>query len=126
MPWQKSTARKALSDEPIYQPEGTYQLYSFNGDGYASSWFGILADHFVGKVAEVVVGSSNDIYVKNLMTEYTYGTWSKGVISGSKVNFDFPHQIELEGSIYYLWLMRYDAEQGTYAAEDGLNTLTLD
>lgn len=126
MPWYRQSPRKAMTDEPIFdQPEGELVIYTRSNEGYVGSWFGVLYSPKSAYANQVVLGSDGDIYVKDFMSQYPYGSWTKGKIDGSTVSFEFPQQIDIDGYTYYLWLLQFDASQSTYVPVNGLTTLTL-
>ena len=121
-------ARKAVGDLLIEnQPKGDLVSYVRSGEANYYYW-GYIFSTTVSDAANDVVFSSDGktVYVKNLLTQYTTGTWTKGKIDGNAITFEFPQPaMYYYGSEYDIFLGTYDAENMAFAAKERA-TLTLD
>lgn len=133
-PWRN--ARRAAGDDIIVdQPEGRQVLYSRSGSAYFYYWGYVFNTTVADAVGNVVFGEGNTVYVKNLLTQYTTNSWTKGTINGSTIVFDFPQKaLNSQGYDYFLnygalsedleftpggsLTMKYDAETGEISPLD--------
>ena len=123
MPWHKYAPSKAavVTD----QPEGNYMLMSRSGEAYGASIFGVFYAEVNGKVAEVVFGSDNKVYIKDIITQYNTGGWIAGTVSGSTITIQLPQPVlDYSGTIYYAMMMKLNAE-GTSFEKDASQVLKL-
>lgn len=135
--------RKATTEKQTVAPckapiEGDYDLITETPDGilincsrscqaYLVYSIYILNTSVQGGVCNVVLGENNEVYIKNIISQYNINSWVKGTINGSKITIDFPQKaMEFQGSSYYVDLLSYDAQEQWYLPKDGSHTLTLD
>ena len=108
------------------QPAGTKVYYSRSGYAYAATLFGVMGTDYSNSVGTVVFGENNEIYFKNLISQYATNSWVKGTIDGNKIKITFPQKVlDLNGEGYYLDMLQFDEANSTYSGVDDLNTLTL-
>lgn len=106
------------------QPEGEYLLMSRSGEAYGASIFGVFYTEVSGKVAEVVFGADNKVYMKDIITQFSTGTWIEGTLSGSTITFQFPQPIyEESGTTYYATMMKLS--NNTYVKDNSNQKLTF-
>ena len=128
-PWQMKAMRKAPLAEPITeQPEGRYEMYVRSGEAYGYSWmFGLIYSQVENGVAEVVFGDNNEVYIKNIISQYPTGVWIKGTLSGSTITFEVPQKLfEIEGDTYVIYVQKYDEKEQTYVLDKEVTSFTLD
>ena len=122
MPQQRRAPHKAavITD----QPEGEYMLMSRSGEAYGASFFGVLYAEVSGKVAEVVFGADNKVYMKDIITQFSTGGWIEGTLNGSAITFQLPQPIYEEGgSTYYATMMKLS--DNTYVKDNTSQQLTF-
>lgn len=107
------------------QPEGRKQYYSRSGSAYYVYIFYVMNTSYSGAASTVVFGENNEVYIKNIISQYATNSWLKGTINGSKITIDFPQKaMEQSGSEYYVELLSYDANEGWFNPAEK-QTLTL-
>ena len=107
------------------QPEGRKQYYSRSGSAYYVYIFYVMNTSYSGAASTVVFGENNEVYIKNIISQYATNSWLKGTINGSKITIDFPQKaMEQSGSDYYVELLSYDANEGWFNPAEK-QTLTL-
>ena len=132
-------AKETMTANPFKaQIEGDYELISETPDGtllncirsgqaYLVYSVYIFNTSVQGGVCNVVLGENNEIYIKNIISQYNIGSWVKGTINGSTISIEFPQKaMDLLGSSYYVDLLSYDEQEQWYSPKDGPHTLTLD
>lgn len=108
------------------QPAGTKVIYSRSGSAYYPSLFGVYGTQVIGALGTIVFGDNNEIYIKNIISQYATDSWFKGTINGDKVSINFPQKaFSYEGEDYYVDLLKYDEANRTYASSAELTTLEL-
>ena len=120
-------ARKAVGDLVIEnQPKGDYVSYVRSGEAlFPYLGYYIVSTQFDGMAGDVVFGDNNTIYFKNLLSQYTAGTWTKGKIDGNTITIEFPQPVmKYDGEEYDLFLGTYDEENMFTSVKTA--TLTLD
>ncbi|MBR2237274.1 MAG: hypothetical protein IJ887_05290 [Prevotella sp.] len=106
------------------QPEGEYMLMSRSGEAYGASLFGVFYAEVSGKVAEVVFGADNKVYMKDIITQFNTGGWIEGTLSGSTITFKLPQPIyEESGSTYYATMMKFS--NNTFVKDNTSQQLTF-
>lgn len=120
--------KKVITGDESYitdQPEGRKQYYSRSGSAYYAYIFYVMNTSYSGAASTVVFGENNEVYIKNIISQYATNSWLKGTINGSKITIDFPQKaMEQSGSEYYVELLSYDANEGWFAPAEK-QTLTL-
>ena len=108
-------------------PNGTFLNCTRSGQAYLVYSFYIFNTTVQGGVCNVVLGENNEIYIKDIISQYYINSWVKGTINGSTITIDFPQKaMDFQGYSYYVDLLSYDAQEQWYLPKDGSHTLTLD
>lgn len=107
------------------QPEGTQTFYEKSGDAYFVYIFYVVQTSYSGAVGNVVFGSGNEVYIKDVISQIKTGSWVKGTINGSTITIDFPFKaFEIEGDEYFVEPLTYDPASQWYIPAD-TKTMTL-
>ncbi len=116
------TARKAAITE---QPAGEQVWYVRSCEAAYPFWGYVFTTSVQGGVGNVVFGSDNKVYLRNVISQLMTDTWIEGTLDGDKITFDFPQDaMESEGEVYRFALCRTDEEGNVVSATD-VTTLTL-
>lgn len=121
-------ARKAVGDLLIEnQPKGELVSYVRSGEANYPFWGYIFSTTVVGAANDVVFSTNGKtVYIKNLLTQYNCGTWTKGTIDGNSIKIEFPQPaMKYSGEEYDLFLGAYDEDELEFIAQESA-TLTLD
>lgn len=107
--------RRAAGAEPIYdQPAGTEAYYTRSGLCYYVFWGSVYYDELSGGIGDIVI-DGNTVYFKNIISQFSEGTWTKGTINGSTIEIEFPQAyMNYYGDIYYTYLLTYDMTEGWF------------
>ncbi len=109
------------------QPAGRQVSYARSGEAYYYFWGYIFNTAYSGLATNVVFGDNNEVYIKNIITQYNCNSWVKGTVNGSQITIDFPQLcLSQQGYNYYVTLMEYDASSQSLIASEKESTLTLD
>ena len=125
---QKRVQRTITGDESyiVDQPSGRQQFYSRSGNAYYVYIFYVLNTTFDGMVGNVVFGDNNEVYIKNIISQYACNSWVKGTLNGNTITIDFPQKaMEQTGTDFYYRLMTFDAEEQWYVPSDEVKSITL-
>ena len=121
-------AQKAFGPDVPYiflQPEGTQTFYEKSGDAYFVYIIYVVQASYSGAVGNVVFGSGNEVYIKDVISQIKTGSWVKGTINGSTITIDFPFKaFEIEGDEYFVEPLTYDPASQWYIPAD-TKTMTL-
>ena len=121
-------AQKAFGPDVPYiflQPEGTQTFYEKSGDAYVVYIIYVVQASYSGAVGNVVFGSGNEVYSKDVISQIKTGSWVKGTINGSTITIDFPFKaFEVEGEEYFGEPLTYDPASQWYIPAD-TKTMTL-
>lgn len=97
------------------QPAGRQQIYTRSGDAYYVYIFYVLNASYTGAVGNVVFGENNEVYVKNIFSQFPTHSWIKGTLEGTQIKFKFPQMVfTQEGAKYYAEMVSYDEGQQWY------------
>ena len=120
-------AKQIAKDMIVDQPAGTLVNYARGGFAYYVM-FNIYSTNFSGAMGDVVFGEGNEVYIKNIISQYATGAWVKGTIDGANIKIQFPQQVlDYDGTPYYAMMLGYDAgEQWFLPIEDQTLTLNYD
>lgn len=108
------------------QPQGELTTYARSGSAWVYTLVGLYYTDLTEQAAQVVFGPNDEIYLKNVISQYDCNSWIQGTVGEGSVSFTFPQQVlQLQGATYYALMMTLDESLGTYvrAAEQ---TLVLD
>ncbi|MBO4820117.1 MAG: thioredoxin family protein [Prevotella sp.] len=108
-------------------PEGSFFNCTRSGQAFLVYYVYIFSTSVQGGVCNVVLGENNDIYIKDIVSQYYTNSWVKGTINGTTVTIDFPQKaMDMQGMSYYVDLLSYDAQEQWYMPKEGSRKLTLD
>ena len=122
--------QRAITGDESYivdQPAGRQQYYKRSGSAYYVMSFWVVNTTFSGAVGNVVFGENNEVYIKNLISQYACNSWVKGTLNGSTITIDFPQKaMEQTGTEFYYQLVSYSAEDQWYNPAEEVKSITLD
>ena len=124
---QNPRMKAITGDEPYFptQPEGTQQYYVRNGSAYYTFWGYVFNTDFSGSVGNVVFGNNDEVYIKNIVSQYPTDAWVKGTIKNGKITIEFPQvAMEYYGEYYYYEILSYDENEQWFLPSSN-QTLTL-
>ena len=108
------------------QPQGELVAYARSGMAWVYTWLGLYYNELSGQAAQVVFGPNDEIYLKNVISQYDCNSWIQGSIGEGSVSFTFPQPVlQQQGYTYYALMMTLDEAQGTYVRASE-QTLVLD
>lgn len=108
------------------QPQGELVAYARSGMAWVYTWLGLYNNELSGQAAQVVFGPNDEIYLKNVISQYDCNSWIQGSIGEGSVSFTFPQPVlQQQGYTYYALMMTLDEAQGTYVRASE-QTLVLD
>ena len=128
---QPQRVQRAITGDESYivdQPTGRQQYYLRSGNAYYVYIFYVVTTSFTGGMGNVVFGDNNDVYIKNIISQYNCNSWVKGTVNGNTITIDFPQKaMEMTGTDFYYELVAYDLNEQWYApAEEQTITLNYD
>ena len=108
------------------QPQGELVAYARRGMAWVYTWLGLYYNELSGQAAQVVFGPNDEIYLKDVISQYDCNSWIQGSIGEGSVSFTFPQPVlQQQGYTYYALMMTLDEAQGTYVRASE-QTLVLD
>lgn len=88
-----SVLRRTAADIIYEQPEGTKKTLSRSGSAYYYTWLGIGQTDYDAAVGTVVFGADNKVYIKDIVSQASLGTWIEGTINGSTITIQLPQTV---------------------------------
>ena len=125
----EALARKKAVGDPVItdQPKGEYVNYVRSSDALYYYWGYIFQTQVAGAAGDVVFGSDGEVYFKNLITQYSCDSWTKGTINGNTIKIKFPQPaLNYDGMEYDLFLGTYNEESWFTATPEATLTLNYD
>ena len=125
---QLKSARILGSDSEMITetPEGTLYNYVRKGSAYYVYIMYLMNISFDNMVGTVVFGPNNEVYIKDIISQISLGTWIKGTLNGSKITIEFPQKYYIQdGEDLYVDLLSYDSGENWYVPAKGSHTITL-